>query len=422
MTSRSEQFERLRPLLAPAISLALIGLAGFVIHRITEDIGSAEIKAAVQAVPLANVGFAIAFTAMSFCALAILDVLAVRSVAPGAVTDRRAAIAGALGYAISNVLGFGVVTGGALRYRIYSAEGLDAADVLRVTTTSYLAFWFGIATLLGLALIIDPVDLGMAALVGVPTETALGVVLLGLVGAALIWTGRAPRHLSFGGWSIPIPSPAIAAAQWAAGSFDIAVSAAVLYVLLPAEARPILPYFLAVYVGALSLGTLSHAPGGLGIFEATIIRRDRPRSQRRRDRGARPLSPRLLRASLHHRPCRPRGVRGGAAAAFPHGRRRRHGADSPAYRAACGRGDRVRRRAGAALLGLASRHGKPPAFPASRRRTSADRDLAPDRQRRRRVAAHPRARAASPPAHGVARLDGASRRRRRCLADQGHRD
>ena len=49
------------------------------------------------------------------------------------------------------------------------------------------------------------------------------------------------------------------------------MSAAVLYVLLPAEARPGLPYFLAIYVGALSLGTLSHAPGGLGVFEATMI-------------------------------------------------------------------------------------------------------------------------------------------------------
>jgi len=271
MTSRTERFERLRPLLAPAISLVLIGLAGFVIHRITEDIGAGEIRMAAAAISPARVALAIALTAMSFSALAILDVLAVRSVAPGAVSDRRAAIAGALGYAISNVLGFGVVTGGALRYRIYSAEGLDAADVLRVTTTSYIAFWLGIATLLGLALIIDPVDLGMATLVGLQTEIALGFLLLGLVGSALVWTGRAPRQVTFKGWSIPIPSPAIAAGQVAAGSFDIAVSAAVLYVLLPAEAQPGLPFFLVVYVGALMLGVLSHAPGGLGVFEATII-------------------------------------------------------------------------------------------------------------------------------------------------------
>ena len=53
MTSRSETFERLRPLIAPFVSLVLIGLAGFVIHRMTEDIGVAEIKTALQALPLA---------------------------------------------------------------------------------------------------------------------------------------------------------------------------------------------------------------------------------------------------------------------------------------------------------------------------------------------------------------------------------
>lgn len=271
MISRTDRYEGLRPLIAPAVSLALIALAGFVIHKITEDVSIAEIRAAGAAIPASRVALAIVFTAMSFSALAILDVLAVRAVAPRTVSDRRAAIAGALGYAISNVLGFGVVTGGALRYRIYSAEGLDAADVLRVTTISYLAFWFGIATLLGLALIIDPVDLGLATLLGVPAEVGLGVALLGMVGSVLIWTSRAPRHLSFRGWSMPIPSPAIALGQLAAGSFDIAVSAAVLYVLLPPDMQPGLPYFLVVYSGALMLGTLSHSPGGLGVFEAAIM-------------------------------------------------------------------------------------------------------------------------------------------------------
>ena len=197
--------------------------------------------------------------------------LAVRSVAPGVVSDRRAAIVGALGYAISNVLGFGVVTGGALRYRIYSAEGLDAADVLRVTTTSYLAFWFGIVTLLGLALVVDPVDLGVAALLGVPAEIALGLLLLGLVAAILIWTapGAAQRSVSVAG-RFPFPRrrsrPGRSPPDRSTSRYRPPCSTC----SCP-EAQPGLPYFLVIYVGALVLGTLSHAPGGLGVFEATVI-------------------------------------------------------------------------------------------------------------------------------------------------------
>ena len=48
--------KRLRPWLAPVVSLALIGLAGFVIHKITEDISVAEIRAAVAAIPIAKDG------------------------------------------------------------------------------------------------------------------------------------------------------------------------------------------------------------------------------------------------------------------------------------------------------------------------------------------------------------------------------
>ena len=203
---------------------------------------------------------------------------------------------------------------------------------------------------------------------GVPTETALGFVLLGLVAAALIWTGRGPRHLTFRGWSIPIPSPAIAAGQVAAGSFDIAVSAAVLYVLLPAEAQPGLPYFLAVYVGALALGTLSHAPGGLGVFEATII------AAIGHDHSAEIIAALVLYRLVYYvlpfvsRADRPRGLRGRTAAAHP--------------TAAAADTERILRPivphaaaamafvAGLVLLfsGALPRRAKPPPFAASRRR------------------------------------------------------
>ena len=241
---------------------------------------------------------------MSFAALAILDVLAVRSVAPGAVSDRRAAIAGALGYAISNVLGFGVVTGGALRYRIYSAEGLDAADVFRVTTTSYLAFWFGIATFVGLALVIDPVDLGMAALSACRRRSALGLVLLGLVGAALIWAGRSPRRLTFRDWSIPIPSPSDSSRSDCSGVVrHRGVGGRALRPPPRGSAAkpPLLSRRLCRRAGARR--RISHSPGGLGVFEATIIAAVGPDPQRRHHRGARPLSHRLLRSSLRHRGC-----------------------------------------------------------------------------------------------------------------------
>jgi len=45
----------------------------------------------------------------------------------------------------------------------------------------------------------------------------------------------------------------------------------VLYVLLPGGHNIAYPTFLAAYVFACLIGIASHAPGGLGVFEATML-------------------------------------------------------------------------------------------------------------------------------------------------------
>jgi glycosyltransferase 2 family protein len=45
----------------------------------------------------------------------------------------------------------------------------------------------------------------------------------------------------------------------------------VLFVLLPGGHNISFETFLAVYILAVMLGVASHAPGGLGVFEATIL-------------------------------------------------------------------------------------------------------------------------------------------------------
>ena len=50
-----------------------------------------------------------------------------------------------------------------------------------------------------------------------------------------------------------------------------APGAGVLFVLLPGGHNLSFETFLAIYVFAVMLGVASHAPGGLGVFEATIL-------------------------------------------------------------------------------------------------------------------------------------------------------
>jgi uncharacterized membrane protein YbhN (UPF0104 family) len=57
----------------------------------------------------------------------------------------------------------------------------------------------------------------------------------------------------------------------ALGVIDICSASAALYVLLPEDHRLGFPAFATLYSFASMLGIASHAPGGLGVFEATIL-------------------------------------------------------------------------------------------------------------------------------------------------------
>ena len=70
---------------------------------------------------------------------------------------------------------------------------------------------------------------------------------------------------------VRLPGPRLTLGQMALGVIDICSAAAALYVLLPRDNRFGFPAFATLYSFASMLGIASHAPGGLGVFEATIL-------------------------------------------------------------------------------------------------------------------------------------------------------
>ena len=66
---------------------------------------------------------------------------------------RRAALAGFLASAFGSNLGFPMVTGGAIRYRLYSQSGLTAVEIAGITTMDALTVTLGIGFILTLSLL-----------------------------------------------------------------------------------------------------------------------------------------------------------------------------------------------------------------------------------------------------------------------------
>lgn len=104
--------------------IALAALAFLALHRVTAELRYDQVLAEVRSVPAGNLLLAALFTALSFVALAGYDAsaqayLGLRLPLP------TLALGSFAGYALGNTVGFGVLTGGAVRMRVYGAAGIE---------------------------------------------------------------------------------------------------------------------------------------------------------------------------------------------------------------------------------------------------------------------------------------------------------
>lgn len=259
------------PVVRIAVPLLVLALTFYVLHRMAAHVSWADVKTDVAKSSWTALALAICATAASFFALSFYDVLAVRSVAPSAVPERIAAYAGATGTAISNLLGFSYLTGTAVRYRVYASLGLDLTRVAGIIATSWVAFWLGLTLLIAVLLLAHPAGLSAVLPIDSRIEIVLGLGLLTGLVSLFVWLRTGARRLSLGGFGFPLPSAGIAGVLMAAAVIDLSGAAMTLYILMPADLTQNFAYFFVVFVGAIAVGILSHAPGGLGVFEATLI-------------------------------------------------------------------------------------------------------------------------------------------------------
>ncbi|KQQ81817.1 bifunctional lysylphosphatidylglycerol flippase/synthetase MprF [Aureimonas sp. Leaf324] len=253
------------------IGLAISGVAFATLHTMMSSLSVGEIHAAVAGVPTGALVLAIVFTVVSFAAVSLYDVVAVETIAPGRVSRPVAAVVGAAGYAISNALGFPLLTGGALRYHAYKSGGIELADIGRIVGTSWFALWFALAIMLGVALMVDPSGIPLLKDLDHRVDLVLGIGVVALVGLFVLWLSRGAREVRIGRFHMALPSHKGALVQLVAGIVDVGAAAAVLYVLMPPGTVGSFLLFSLVFAVATVVGVASSAPGGLGAFEATLL-------------------------------------------------------------------------------------------------------------------------------------------------------
>jgi phosphatidylglycerol lysyltransferase len=237
-------------------------------HKLMTELSYGEIVEAVRDTPPMALLLSVLATAASYYALTFYDRTAL-AYAGAKLPQRVVAKTAFIAYALSNTIGLGVLTGGAVRMRLYGAAGLEAGLVSRAIVFNAAGFGIGIVVVGAAALVWGAGT--VQEVFGTPPGVlrAMAVVVL-LAAGAFIGYCRRGGETTLRGVTLRLPSASLALQQLLISALDVVAAAAALWFLLPSGAIAF-PAFVGFFALAIALGVISHVPGGLGVFEAVML-------------------------------------------------------------------------------------------------------------------------------------------------------
>ncbi|CAM5387536.1 hypothetical protein ATER59S_01844 [Aquamicrobium terrae] len=171
-------------------------------------------------------------------------------------------------YALSHNIGGSVFSGAVIRYRAYGTRGLSGQEVGVLVGICWITFVLSTLLVAGVVLLLEPdlferfSDIGYGGF-----SAGAGLFMLLLVVAYVFGSWLHLKPLNIGRFQLQYPRLPIVARQLTIGPAELLAAAGIFYFALPAEANPGYLVVLGVFLVAFSLAQISHAPGGLGVFE-----------------------------------------------------------------------------------------------------------------------------------------------------------
>jgi uncharacterized membrane protein YbhN (UPF0104 family) len=254
-----------------ALSLVIIVSAAVVLYRILRGISFSDVVVALKATDPFDVLLAGLFVAAGYFTLTFYDLFAVRTIGANHIPYRVAALAGFTSYSVGHNIGASVFTGGAVRYRVYSAWGLTAIDVAKICFIAGLTFWLGNVAVLGLGIAYEPQAASAIDQLPPWVNRVIALAGLALLAGYVAWVWVKPRVIGRADWVVTLPGGPLTLLQIAIGIVDLSCCALAMYVLMPDAPHIDFIKLAVIFVSATLLGFASHSPGGLGVFDAAML-------------------------------------------------------------------------------------------------------------------------------------------------------
>lgn len=204
-------------------------------------------------------GLALVASAGSFAALGRYDVIAHRVLGTG-INARAAQLSGAASVALSQFLGFGLITGTLARWRASSSLSLSAAGmVTTLVSFSFLGAWLILFAIVGLS-----------APTVLPLPSFVFYACLFSPACLILFTAL-KRYISVAHHRIRLPSLRALTGFILFAALDTGLAAFALWLLMPATLDLQVQQIFLIYLTCLGAALISNTPSGVGAFEVTFL-------------------------------------------------------------------------------------------------------------------------------------------------------
>jgi len=261
---------RFKTVLGIAARGAIAVLAFYVLYRTFQTISFADVISNMRAVPRERLLLAAVCAMGAFATLAAYEVAVVRYV-KHCIGRAKPVVTALVAFPLGHALGQTVLSGSALRYRMYSPAGFTAMEVGATVLLCGLPYALAFGLMLDLALVFAAAPLAPLFRISSQWLFALGCVGLLKDAAYLLLVRFRKAPIRLGGWAVNLPTLRMTLLQVAVGLADICLIASVLYLLLPPNAGISFLPFVAVYLASVVVGVVSHVPAGLGVLESMLL-------------------------------------------------------------------------------------------------------------------------------------------------------
>jgi uncharacterized membrane protein YbhN (UPF0104 family) len=261
----------------PVIGLLAVVVSGWLLYHELRELSLEALWSSLTSIPPHQYLLAAASTLVAYAALAWYDRIALLHLGVHHISWWFVSICSFTTYALSHNIGASVFSGALVRYRAYTSKGLSAPQV--AVLVALCSFTFGLGTVLlgGIVLTLHPELFSRlpeaipAALRDATTARVIGLALLAFVALYVIGSILHFRPLVIRSFHVEYPRPAVMVRQLIAAPLELLGAAGIIYFALPETGNPGFVAVLAAFLASFSAALVSHAPGGLGVFELVFV-------------------------------------------------------------------------------------------------------------------------------------------------------